>query len=134
MKVGENEKLLKEKITYARSCNAGLILGSECMKETTNGSFIGYNLPFVFYMDPKWTTKPHNDKIAKLFLEPSNLVPISIIKGHTALEAHNNAKKQMLRIMDKLLKESEQETHFYLEALWNNYNGQVIFGNTETKL
>lgn len=135
IKVGENDKLLKEKIVYARSCNAGMILGPVCMKGTNNGSFIGYNLPFIFYMDPRWTTNPHNDKVAGLFLEPSNLVPISIIKGHTASEAHNNAKKQILRNMNKLLKDKfEQETPFYLEALWNNYSGQVIFGNTEAKL
>lgn len=135
IKIGVNDKLLKERIVYARSCNAGMILGPECMKETNNGSFIGYNLPYIFYMDPRWTTNPHNDKVAGLFLEPSNLVPISIIKGHTTSEAHNNAKRQMLKNMNKLFKdESEQETPFYLEALWNNYIGQVIFGNTESKL
>ena len=57
-------------------------LGPECMKKTKEGCFIGYNLPFVFFMDEKWTTNPNNDKVAGLFLEPSNLVPISIIEGH----------------------------------------------------
>lgn len=130
VKLGKNDKLLKERIVYARSCNAGLILGSKCMDRTKKGCFIGYNLPFIFYMDQKWTTKPHNDKVAELFLDPSNLVPISIIKGHTTLEAHNNAKKGMLKTMKRLLKgQQEEETPFYLEALWNNYSGQVISGN-----
>ena len=135
IKFGKNDKLLKERIVYARSCDAGMILGSGCMDGTKNGCFIGYNLPFIFYMDRKWTTKPHNDKVAGLFLDPSNIVPISIIKGHTALEAHNNAKKGMLKTMKKLLKgQQEEETPFYLEALWNNYYGQVISGNSEVKL
>ncbi len=135
IKLGKNDKQLKERIVYARSCNAGMLLGPECMKKTKEGCFIGYNLPFVFFMDEKWTTNPHNDKVAGLFLEPSNLVPISIIKGHTSLEAHNNGKRQMLRTMGKLLKNNqEEETSFYLDALWNNYNGQVIFGNNEAKL
>jgi len=135
VKVGENDKQLKERIVYARACNAGLLLGSECMKETKSGSFIGYVLPFVFFMDEKWTTNPHNDKVAWLFLEPSNLVPISIIKGHTSLEAHKNAKRQMLKNMESLLKnKQEQETPFYLEALWNNYDGQIIFGDNSAKL
>ena len=97
VQVGKNEFLLKERIVYARSCNAGGKLGPECMKNSRNGCFIGYELPFIFFMDSKWTTKPNNDKIAKLFLEPSNLVPISIIKGRTAFEAHDNSKKQMLK-------------------------------------
>ena len=135
VKFGKNDKLLKERIVYARSCNAGLILGSECMNGTKKGCFIGYNLPFIFYMDQKWTTKPHNDKVAGLFLDPSNLAPISIIKGHTTLEAHNNAKNGMLKTMKKLLKgQQEEETLFYVEALWNNYSGQVISGKGEAKL
>ncbi len=135
IKLGKNDKQLKERIVYARSCNAGMLLGPECMKKTKEGCFIGYNLPFVFFMDEKWTTNPNNDKVAGLFLEPSNLVPISIIKGHTSLEAHNNGKRQMLKTMEKLLKnKQEEETSFYLDALWNNYNGQAIFGNNEAKL
>jgi hypothetical protein len=132
---GKNDKILKERIVYARSCNAGITLGPECMNGTKEGCFVGYNLPFIFYMDEKWTTNPNNDKVAGLFLEPSNLVPISIIKGHTVLEAHNRAKKGMLKIMEKLLKsKQEEEIPFYLEALWNNYNGQIISGNNDAKL
>ena len=135
VQVGKNEFLLKERIVYARSCNAGVKLGPECMKNSKNGCFIGYELPFIFFMDSKWTTKPNNDKIAKLFLEPSNLVPISIIKGRAAFEAHDNSKKQMLKTMNHLLTTAkEQETPFYLEALWNNYLGQVICGNDKAAL
>ena len=125
----------REKIVYARSCNAGISLGSKCMNKSKNGCFIGYNLPFIFYMDSKWTAKPSNDKVAGLFLIPSNNVPISIIKGRTALKAHTRAKKGMLKTMQKLVKgEQEEETPFYLEALWNNYSGQILSGNGEAKL
>ena len=135
IKLGKNDGLIKERLVYARSCDAGTVLGKECMKKTKNGCFIGYNMPFIFYMDSKWTTNPHNDCVAKLFLEPSNLVPISIIKGHSALEAHENSRKQILKEMSRLMKnKQEQETPFYLEALWNNYAGQVIFGNKDACL
>lgn len=135
VKLNENDDLIKERLVYARSCNAGLKLGPEAMKQTKNGCFIGYSLPFIFYMDSRWTTKPHNDKVAKLFIEPSNLVPSSLIKGHTSLEAHNNSKRQMLKNMKKLIQgNQEQETPFYVEALWNNFLGQVIVGNEKAKL
>lgn len=135
IQLNKNEHLLKERLVYARSCNVGAKLGKELMKATMNGAFIGYNLPFMFYMDSEWTAKPHNDKIAKLFIEPSNLIPISIIKGNSAIDAHNNAKMQILKIMGKLIKRKQSpETPFYLEALWNNYSGQVIYGNKIAKL
>lgn len=134
IRAGVNHELLKERIVYARSCNAGLVLGAKCMDKTKNGSFIGYNLPFIFYMDTRWTAKPHNDKVAGWFLEPSNLVPISLIKGHTSLEAHNIAKNQMLRNISRLLKNEQLETPFYVEALWNNFAGQIIFGNTTAEI
>ena len=76
-----------------------------------------------------------SDQVAGLFLESSNLIPISIIKGHSASDAHDNSKKQMLKTMKKLMKsEQSRETPLYLEALWNNYSGQVIHGNKKAKL
>ncbi|MBU0459721.1 MAG: hypothetical protein KJ597_02110 [Nanoarchaeota archaeon] len=133
--IGKNDYLLKERLVYARSCHAGLKLGPASMKNTKEGCFIGYALPFIFYMDAKWTTKPHNDQVAGLFLEPSNLIPISIIKGHSSSEAHHHSKKQMLRTMNKLMNGDQlRETPLYLEALWNNYSGQVIYGNKKAKL
>ena len=41
---GVNDFLLKERITYARSCHAGKILGRECMKNNKEGCFIGYEV------------------------------------------------------------------------------------------
>lgn len=135
IQLGKNDYLLKERLVYARSCQAGAELGPACMKETKKGCFVGYDIPFIFYMDSRWTTKPHNDKVAILFLEPSNLIPISIIKGHSVLKAHKKAKQQMLKTISKLIEcRQEQETPFYVEALWNNYIGQIICGCEEAWL
>jgi len=124
-----NDSLLKERITYALSCNAGKILGKECMKNNKDGCFIGYKLPFMFYIDNDWVSIPKKDKIAPLFLEPSNLVPISLIKGNSALHAHENSKKQILKNINKVLREGGRESFLFAEALWNNYIGQVLIGN-----
>lgn len=130
-----NCSLLKEKIVYARACNAALILGQRSMENTEEGCFIGYKLPFIFYMDERWSTKPSNDNIAALFLKPSNSISIAIIHGHSAMESHENAKNQMLKTMKKLMEgKSEDVTPFYIEALWNNYIGQDIIGNGDAKL
>src|SRR3989344_693192 len=131
---GVNDSILKERITYARSCNAGKVLGKVCMKDTKNGCFIGYELPFMFYVDKSWISTPKKDKIAPLFLEPSNLVPISLIKGNSASHAHENSKKQILKNINKVLRKGDEESFLFATALWNNYIGQVIFGNIESEL
>ncbi len=129
-----NESILRERITYARSCNAGLILGRKCMENNNEGCFIGYDLPFMFYIDNIWVSTPKKDKIAPLFLGPSNLVPISLIKGNSALHAHEKSKRQILKNINKSLREGSKESFLFAEALWNNYTGQVIIGNRSATL
>lgn len=134
VKVGENEGLLKERIIYARSCHAAVKLGKECTKKTKDGCFIGYDRPFQFYIDPKWTSNPLKDNTAKLFLEPSNLVPVSIMKGNSTFDANENSRSRMLKNIKKVLRNSDAESFKIAEALWNNYEGQVIYGCTDAKL
>jgi len=133
IKKGINDSLLKERITYARSCWAGAKLG-QCMKNDKKGCFIGYNLPFMFYIDDTWRANPQKDRIAPIFLEPSNLVPISLIKGNTSFQAHEKSKKQMLKNIKKILREGSKESLLFAEKLWNNYTAQVLIGNKSAVL
>lgn len=134
VQVGLNESLLKGRITYARSCWAGCILGKESMNNDQEGCFIGYTLPFMFYIDERWRSNPSKDTVAPLFLEPSNLVPISLIKGNITLHAHENSKRQILKTIKKVLREGSEEAFLFAEKLWNNYTGQVLIGNSSAAL
>lgn len=134
IKADGNADILKEKVTYARSCNAGSILGENCVKNSKKGCFIGYTLPFIFYIDNRWSTKPNNDNIAKLFLLPSNAIAISLIKGNVTLEAHENSKKQILKNIKRLLENKGTDSYRFAEAPWNNYIGQVILGDVSATL
>lgn len=134
VKGGVNDSLLEGRITYARSCWAGRVLGKKCMKNDNKGSFIGYELPFMFYIDNKWRTNPYKDNIAPIFLEPSNLIPISLIKGNTALQAHEKSKKQTLKTIKKVMRSGTKESFLFAEKLWNNYKGQVLIGNASATL
>ncbi|MFW6226439.1 MAG: hypothetical protein ACOC3V_05730 [bacterium] len=133
VKVGENEELLKKRIVYARSCEAASILGKR-ITQTSEGCFIGYELPFEFYYDETWVTNPLKDNTAKLFLNSSNLVPLSIIKGNSTKESHERARKQMLKNIKKVLRTKNRESYAIAESLWNNYLGQVILGDKNTKI
>lgn len=134
VQAGVNDSLLKRRITYARSCWAACILGEECMKNDKEGCFIGYKLPFMFYIDERWRSNPHKDNIAPLFLESSNLIPISLIKGNTTLHAHENSKKHVLKTIKNVLREGTEEGFLFAEKLWNNYTGQILLGNGSATL
>ncbi len=134
VEAGVNDFLIRDRIVYARSCHAGAILGKSCTKNSEEGCFIGYDKPFQFYVDVQWVGNPLKDNIARLFLESSNIVPISLIKGNLSIEAHERSKKQMLKNIKKILEKPNSESFKITEALWNNYLGQVIYGNKEARL
>jgi hypothetical protein len=131
IQAGMNDAIIRDRIVYARSCNAAVILGVKCTENSKEGCFIGYDRPFQFYVDIRWTGNPIKDNTARLFLESSNLVPISLIKGNSANYANENSKKQMLKNIRKIILNPDEESFKIAEALWNNYEGQVILGNED---
>lgn len=132
--IGKNESLLRNRITYARSCWAVMELGKKCMEKSEEGCFIGYRIPFMFIMDSTWASNPIKDKRAKIFFETSNLIPLGLIKGHTAEESNENSKRSMLKAINKFLKKGGKDSEAMAETLWNNYEGQEVVGNVEEKL
>ena len=127
-----NHTLLTKRIVYARACCAAASLGKAC---TGNGGcFIGYKTPFSFWIDERWSAKPLNDNTAKLFLEPSNLIVISLLKGNSAQEAFdkslNMSKKNILRLLR--IKE-EPGAMASIMLLWSNIEGQDILGDKDIK-
>jgi len=132
--LGLNEDLLKNRITYARSCHAAKKLGLEVIKNSLSGCFIGYDRPFQFYINEEWIANPLKDNLARLFLEPANLVPISILKGNTAEVANENSKNNILKQINKILEQGSEGSFQVAGALWNNYFGQVLLGNPEARI
>lgn len=124
----------KIKIVYARSCQAAKILGELLIK---NGvlTFIGYTKNFVFLREKSKISHPLDDRFAKLFLEPSNLVATTIIKGHNVLEAQNRSLMAMRKNLDHLLSSNATfEEKNATPYLWSNMNCQVLIGGKGTKL
>lgn len=130
---GENEHLLKNRIVYARACEAGKKLGRDVVNES-EGCFIGYSNKFIFWADKAWDSVPLKDETAKIFLEPSNMVPISILKGHSTGEADKTARDYMKKNIRKVLRVNSDESFWLASALWTNLNGQVLLGNSEARI
>ncbi|MEA3430877.1 MAG: hypothetical protein U9R08_06385 [Nanoarchaeota archaeon] len=129
---GVNHKLLKNKMIYSVSCSSAEDLGESVGDKKT--TFIGYTEEFALGMDITCQTAVHRDKRAKLFLEPSNLLVKSILKGNSAKEAVAKAKSLMRENISKLRTDPFPDAKDYLPYLYNNYLVLDIKGNESATL
>lgn len=129
VKVGKNESLLKETITYALSCSSAKKLGPSVVKAGAV-AYIGYIEDFIFFISPDKRTRPLEDKTAEIFLAPANHVIVSLTKGHTVLEATNATKGYFLKNIQKLISsESSVDEREYLRYLIWDMRNLVGLGN-----
>lgn len=131
IRINQKEKLLFKKIIYARSCDAGNKLGPWCVEKGTL-AFIGYGKKYNLGYTPSCVTRSLDDKVAKLFLEPSNLIPISLIKGNKVKDACRKSQEAMLKNIRFML--STKATSAQKDAvpyLWANKKYQVVLGDGE---
>lgn len=122
-----NYELLKGKVAYALSCSSAAELGKKVADK--DSTFIGYSDEFALGMDGNSQTAIHRDKRAKLFLEPSNLLVESLLKGNSAKEAVEKAKKQMKENISKLKTDPFPDAKDYIPYLFNNYLILEVLGN-----
>lgn len=127
-----NYDLLKDKIVYAFACSSAAELGVKVGDE--NSTFIGYSDDFALGMDGNSQAVIQRDKRAKLFLEPSNLLVESLLKGNSAKEAVEKAKKQMKENISKLKTDPFPDAKDYIPYLFNNYLILEVLGNKNAKI
>lgn len=129
-----NDNLLNGSIVYARSCDAASILGKTSVRNGTV-AFIGYEKKFILCYSPSKITKPLRDEVAMLFLEPSNLIPISLIKGNAVENAYQKSQNAMRRNFWFMLStKAAQNQKDAAPYLWANRKNQVLLGNSGAKL
>jgi hypothetical protein len=124
-----NESLLHNRITYAVSCNSGKTLGP-MVAENENTAFIGYDDDFVFTSDRRFFSRPLDDKRAKPFMEASNHVAISLLKGHKVKVASERSKELFKKSFQHLLSsKSDADSLQDARFLWWNMKHQVCLGD-----
>lgn len=134
IEAGINDNVLKSRIVYALSCRSAKILGLKSI-ESGASAYIGYVEDFIFMYSNEKRGHPLEDKTAELFLEPSNQVAISLLKGRTAGEAHQNSKRFFFRNIQKLLtSESSLEDSSTLRYLFWDMQHQVCLGDQSAVL
>ncbi|OGI34323.1 MAG: hypothetical protein A2259_03350 [Candidatus Moranbacteria bacterium RIFOXYA2_FULL_43_15] len=104
VKAGENEDIFERKIVYALACQSALFLGPKSVQAGAV-AFIGYKKDFIFFTDDSKAAHPEKDSIAKLFLDPSNRLSISLIKGNSVLESVKKISKTFFRKYQKSFKQ-----------------------------
>lgn len=125
--------LIRGLIIYARSCNAGENLGQILVTKGVK-AFIGYTKSFSFAISNKFASRPKDDPLARLFLEPSNLVATTIIKGNSIHEAHQRSILKMKKTLSEMILSDIPNKKDYAFALYNNMLGQVVIGDDQAKI
>ena len=134
IKADKDEGLLLEKVIYARSCDSAEELGRKCVRKGTV-AFVGYRKKYFFAYSQLKITKPQQDETAKLFLEPSNLIPISLFKGNTvgnSFKKSQNGMRRNFRFM--LSSKASQAQRDAAPYLWRNIKSQIAIGNKKAKI
>lgn len=130
----KNSQILKNSIVYSLSCSSALSLGPICIKNGTL-AFIGYDVDFAIGKDPDSEASPRHDKIAKLFLEPSNILVSSLLNGGSVKQAIEKSKDKMKSNIDYLhTTNSFPEAIHYAPFLFNNYLGLIAHGDKEASI
>jgi len=124
-------KALKKLIIYSRSCNCASLLGPHCLNNGAK-AFIGYKQPFIFIYNPSLSTRPLTDSLAELFLNPSNIVITTLLKGQPPEEADKRSKKAFQKNIQKLLtSETPKEYSAAIRFLFWDMKHQVCLKKEE---
>lgn len=131
---GVNETVFKDTVVYARSCSSASGLGHACATNV-NTTYIGYTGDFWFMFEEDKLFHPLEDQTAEKFLESSNYVAISLLKGFTAHEANKRSKDIMKQqILKMLASTASSDAQSMLPLMIWNYNHQVCLGDGNVRI
>ncbi len=134
VQTGVNEDILSGRVIYALSCSSAFGLGPRSI-QIGAAAYIGYKEVFFFLYDESSRTRPHLDKTVELFLGPSNQVVVSLVKGHTAGEAHESSKQAFVRNIRKLLSSEASATESAaVKYLFWDMRAQVCLGQPSSTI
>lgn len=119
---------------YVRSCQVMQNLGKELVSSGVVAC-IGYGRKFNFFRSTSYTTHPLQDPYARIFLEPSNLVVSTLLKGNTFSDAFSRSQQAMKKNLQHLLSgASSPDERSMAFALYINIKGQVAYGDLSARI
>lgn len=125
----KSSHLLEGAVIYARACKSGLMLGRIAVDKGAK-AYIGYNVDFYMGYNKDIITHPLEDKIAEMYMNPSNQVINSLLKGNSVQDASNRSKTMSLKTIQSLtISEADPEDLFHAKLLWSNMRAQTVHGD-----
>jgi hypothetical protein len=97
-----NTEILAGRIIYALSCQSAKNLGTK-VGLYPNTTYIGYKEDFAFVRLEKYGRKPTKDIFAGFFLEPSNAIVVSLLKGHNTQDSFSRGQREFTKNIQMLL-------------------------------
>lgn len=121
----ENLDFLKGKTLFVRACRAARVLGRKAAD--SGGYFVGYKEDFVFLhqsdKNSDFFRNPLSDELARPFMECSNQVAISLVKGHPPKAANEKSMEVYKRELNKMFVSNAES--YNLPFLFSNMVNQV---------
>lgn len=134
VQAGENSAVLAGKVTYAVSCHAAARLGRE-VGEYPDTAFIGYEKKFAFMHSHGFFRNPKDDPLAKPFMEFSNQVVRSLLKGHSAHESVERAKAVGETHLRSLVSsEADPDARMAAAFLWRDISCLAVHGLADKRI
>lgn len=120
---------LEGTMVYALACQSAKELGPQAVEQGAR-AYLGYDEDFIFVTTTTQQGHPQQDTTARLFLEPSNHVPLALLKGNTAATAQDRAKGAFRKNIRALLTSiTDPETSSVLRYLVWDMQHLVVCGD-----
>ncbi len=133
VEAGKNEEVLSGTIVYSRSCESAKALGPAAVKKGTT-AFLGYKKDYFLCYSQLSVRQPLKDKVASLFLGPSNLIPTCLLKGKLVKESFAESQRKMKRNLLFMISDksslAQKDAAPYLFA---NIKNQVALGDKQAR-
>lgn len=125
IKVGENEYILKNSIVFSLSCSSAKVLGPASIKAGAR-AYIGYKEDFIFAYTEGFSTRAEQDPLAKLFLEPTNKIALSLVSGNSPEDSHKRGINSFLKNLQQVLLSTSSEGYIARFLVWDLSNQTCI--------
>lgn len=134
VEIDGNDDVFAGTVVFARSCSSAARLGPSSVAKGAT-AYLGYTDDFVFFIEEEFITRPLKDNTARLFLEPSNQVAMSILKGHSVGEANKRSKDMVKHTIQRLMtSETPKEEKELIPYLRWNLIHQVCLGDEDARV
>ncbi len=134
IKAGDNASLLEGKVTYAVSCSSAAVLGEEVGSQP-GSAYIGYEKDFAMIQSRDHLSRPLDDPLAEPFMQLSNHVGYSLLKGHSASESVKRAKDVgRARVNSLLTSNGDVNAQAIARYLWWDVQCLICKGDQEKRI